>query len=307
MKDLISVIIPVYNVERYLDKCLESITKQTYKDLEIIVIDDGSTDNSGNICLKWSKLDKRIKVYHQENNGSANARNYGLNKSHGKYILFIDSDDYISECAIEVLVNEIEDNYLVGLILKNNSKKNKRIIYSTKEFLKLNLKTKNLGCGGCCGYLFERKKIDSLKFNENLYLLEDVLFLYEYLTKIEKIKYVNEYYFYNNNLNSITKGRNNLFGKINSILFFTQKIKKEIKIDLKLINNKKVFLLEKELRNIKDKKELEVLIILINDIKYSGISLRYHLFCFFINNKNILALFNYYKLRNKLKKLVGVL
>lgn len=95
MKDLLSVIVPVYNVDKYLDKCLSSIICQTYENLQIILVDDGSTDKSGCICDKFAKIDKRIQVIHQENQGLSCARNVGIEKSIGKYIAFVDSDDYL--------------------------------------------------------------------------------------------------------------------------------------------------------------------------------------------------------------------
>lgn len=96
---LISIIIPCYNVERYIDRCLESVINQTYKNLEIILIDDGSPDDSGKKCDYWAKKDKRITVIHQKNTGLGLARNAGLKAAHGEYIAFIDSDDYI-DCTM---------------------------------------------------------------------------------------------------------------------------------------------------------------------------------------------------------------
>lgn len=95
MSPLISVIVPVYNVEQYLDRCVESIVNQTYQNLEIILVDDGSTDSSGKKCDEWSKLDDRIVVIHKENGGQAEARNFGLERATGEYIGFVDSDDCI--------------------------------------------------------------------------------------------------------------------------------------------------------------------------------------------------------------------
>lgn len=89
-----SVIIPVYNVEQYLGRCVDSVIKQTYQDFEIILIDDGSTDNSGALCEKYAAMDSRIRAYHQKNVGLSAARNAGIAKSNGEYILFLDSDDY---------------------------------------------------------------------------------------------------------------------------------------------------------------------------------------------------------------------
>jgi glycosyltransferase involved in cell wall biosynthesis len=104
-KKLVSVIIPVYNVEKYLSNCLDSVISQTYNNLEIIVIDDGSTDNSGRICDEYAKKDKRIKVIHKKNGGLSDARNTGLNLHTGHYITFIDSDDWVDNNYIEEQIN----------------------------------------------------------------------------------------------------------------------------------------------------------------------------------------------------------
>lgn len=106
-KDLISIIIPVYNVEEYLDKCLESVINQTYNNIEIILVDDGSTDNSGKICDKYEEKDSRVKVIHKENGGQSEARNIALDEVRGKYVAFVDSDDYIKKDYIEYLYNLI--------------------------------------------------------------------------------------------------------------------------------------------------------------------------------------------------------
>lgn len=100
-RDLISIIIPVYKVEKYLEKCLQSVIHQTYQNLQIIVIDDGSPDNCGKICDQYAKLDSRIEVIHKENEGLSAARNLGISKAKGKYIGFVDSDDWISEHMYE--------------------------------------------------------------------------------------------------------------------------------------------------------------------------------------------------------------
>lgn len=109
-KDLISVIVPVYNVEKYLEKCVQSIINQTYENLEIILVDDGATDNSGKICDEFAKKDSRIKVIHKENGGLSDARNFGLDIATGKYISFIDSDDFVNKRLFEILHKEIIKN-----------------------------------------------------------------------------------------------------------------------------------------------------------------------------------------------------
>ena len=105
---LISVIIPVYNVQEYLIKCIESVINQTYENLEIILVDDGSTDKSTEICDKVKKNDSRIRVIHKENGGLSDARNVGIDNANGEYISFIDSDDYVDDNYIELLYNAIK-------------------------------------------------------------------------------------------------------------------------------------------------------------------------------------------------------
>ncbi len=101
--ELISVIIPIYKVERYLDRCIESVVNQTYKNLEIILVDDGSPDNCPFICDDWAKKDNRIKVIHKLNGGLSDARNNGLKVASGEYISFVDSDDWVESCFLEKL------------------------------------------------------------------------------------------------------------------------------------------------------------------------------------------------------------
>lgn len=109
MEDLISVIVPVYMVQDYLPACIESIINQTYKNIEIILIDDGSKDESGKICDYYKNKDSRIQVVHKENNGLSVARNIGINEANGNYILFVDSDDTIKPQMIEFLYKPIKD------------------------------------------------------------------------------------------------------------------------------------------------------------------------------------------------------
>lgn len=107
---LISIIIPVYKVEKYLEKCIESVLNQTYKKLQIILVDDGSPDNCGDICDRYAKMDERIEVIHKENGGLSDARNAGLKVVRGEYIGFIDSDDYVSKEMFENMYNTLISN-----------------------------------------------------------------------------------------------------------------------------------------------------------------------------------------------------
>ena len=110
MMELVSMIIPVYEVEAYLGECLETVLNQTYKNLEIILIDDESPDRCPEICDQYAQKDERIKVIHQKNGGAANARNHGLDMATGEYICFIDSDDKIENNYVEKLLGAIKEN-----------------------------------------------------------------------------------------------------------------------------------------------------------------------------------------------------
>lgn len=127
MEDKISIIIPVYKVEKYIKKCIDSVINQTYVNLEIILVDDGSPDNCGKICDEYAKKDNRVKVIHKENGGLSDARNYGLDIVEGQFIFFLDSDDFIEKYTIE---------YLYKLCKKNNAEISvgqTRFLYENQE------------------------------------------------------------------------------------------------------------------------------------------------------------------------------
>ena len=111
MKNLISIIIPIYNISPFMEKCLHSVCKQSYPYLEIILVDDGSTDSSGKQCDKWKDIDHRIKVYHKKNGGLSDARNFGLSKATGSYIIYLDGDDWIATNAVEKLVHIAQESH----------------------------------------------------------------------------------------------------------------------------------------------------------------------------------------------------
>lgn len=109
MRELVSIIVPVYNVAPYLERCLASLTGQTYKNIEILLVDDGSTDASGTLCDVWQAKDGRIKAFHKTNGGLSDARNYGLERASGDYVCFIDSDDWLDLQFIEVMLGALVD------------------------------------------------------------------------------------------------------------------------------------------------------------------------------------------------------
>lgn len=141
MEELVSVIIPIYNVENYLDECIKSVLNQTYHNLEIILIDDGSTDSSKNICEKYQKVDNRIQLVSKKNEGQASARNLGIDMASGNYIYFLDSDDYIKESTIKEVIDYMEKNnadlcYFSGELLLefNNPGWNKMMYKKEKKY-----------------------------------------------------------------------------------------------------------------------------------------------------------------------------
>lgn len=213
----ISVIVPVYNVEKFIRRCLDSIINQTIKDLEIILVNDGSTDNSGLICDEYAKLDNRIITIHKENGGLSSARNRGLDVATGEWIAFVDSDDYIDHKMYEILYKNAEKNncdisvcYFEYInqngISLYNAKKKLGIdgIYDENAFLNLLYKNSetNLICVCAWNKLYKKEIFDELRFKEIIH--EDEEMLNRIYTKKHSI-YVNEspLYKYVQNSNSI--------------------------------------------------------------------------------------------------------
>lgn len=171
--DLISIIIPVYKVEKYLEKCIESVLKQTYTNLQIILVDDGSPDNCGKICDEYAKKDPRIEVIHKVNGGLSDARNVGIAKAKGKYIGFVDSDDYIKEDMYEILINLIKEydadvsicNLYDVIDGKEYIRNNEDGIqeYSRLEILKEVLLDKNIQ-SYAWNKLYKKKLFDEIKY-----------------------------------------------------------------------------------------------------------------------------------------------
>lgn len=139
----VSIVVPVYKVEKLLDRCVHSLLNQTYKNLEIILVDDGSPDSSGDICDHYSKIDTRVKVIHKLNGGLSDARNFGIEKASGDYIMFVDSDDYIDEDSVNVLVKFATQNNLdiacadAYRIIEFEGKENKERLIGEKSFSKV--------------------------------------------------------------------------------------------------------------------------------------------------------------------------
>ena len=209
--DLISIIVPVYNSEEYLRLCIESVINQSYKNIEIILINDGSTDNSGEICNTYANNDNRIRVIHTKNNGPATARNIGIENSKGSLTFFIDADDYIENNALELLVknyNQHKAEIIVGDFnkIKNGIVEKKHdVSFSSDTLLTkqdiidysrcyLKKPNKYLLFAFSWGRLFKTSiiKDNNIFFDTDLYTFEDVAFNFAYLRYTNTIVFVKE-------------------------------------------------------------------------------------------------------------------
>ena len=192
----ISVIVPIYNVEKYLKRCLESILNQTYTNIEIILVDDGSTDNSGIICDKYAEKDERIIIIQKENGGLSSARNTGIDISTGEYLCFVDSDDYIENDMIEYLYCGIKkynvDIAVCGfsIIYSNGRKKcitipKNDIIYSKMDALDIHLLSGYID-DITCNKIFKKQLYENIRYPEG-YLYEDMITTYKLINKANRV------------------------------------------------------------------------------------------------------------------------
>lgn len=223
MNYLVSIIVPVYNVEKYIEKCISSIINQSYNHLEIILINDGSTDSSGFICDKFAKNDPRIKVYHISNGGSSIARNYGLKKCQGEYIGFVDSDDWIKPNMFQELLGFAMSNNLkvVECASLNITKQNSTIktnsinkIEGQEEALKRIIPNRRFAVWR---RIYHKSVIKDRYFIPHI-LHQDVYFTLDIILSLNKFGYLNKpLYVYNvKNLDSVIRSDYNL-KKLNSI------------------------------------------------------------------------------------------
>lgn len=205
MKPLISVIVPIFNAEKYLNKCINSIICQTYNNLEIILINDGSTDKSLEICEKYAHTDKRIKLMSKVNGGVSSARNLGLNVANGDYITFVDSDDWLDANMYDEMIKLIKNydadiaatgysyEYLDGELIRRNAK-TKEIVLNSLQALKKAF-SKDHYQGFLWNKLISFQVInfpEKLRFDEKIYLYEDLLFVSQCILRSEVIAYTDK-------------------------------------------------------------------------------------------------------------------
>ena len=233
MNVVITIIVPVFNSEEKIERCINSILNQSFKDFEIIIIDDGSTDKTGSICDCFAQVDKRIKVIHIENNGVSNARNIGIDKAEGKYLMFVDSDDYIDNLMLETYIRFLEEKQLeicIGSInrIENNKIKTYKIfddeVIDSKKFWGLLGEDLSV-LGYVWGKLFRTDLIkkNHLLFDTYMYSQVDLNFNLSYYDKCKKFGFIRNqikiYELIDKHTNVSNKVQNVINTKINLFLF----------------------------------------------------------------------------------------
>ena len=214
---LVTIIVPIYNVEKYLEKCVESILSQTYKNIEIILVNDGSTDGSLDICKRYADLDKRIRIIDKRNGGLSDARNAGLDAAHGEFVGFVDSDDWIAEEMYQRLVTACEMYHadmsackmkrVNAETIQDEEHDSSCICLSQKEAIQAQVtqdKNIDMNVSVCCK-LFRRDLIGDGRFQKGVHY-EDILFSINILQEVNKCAYdpTALYYYRQNRDDSIT-------------------------------------------------------------------------------------------------------
>lgn len=229
MKEIkISIVIPVYNASKYLSKCLDSVINQSYSNIEIVLVDDGSRDNSGNICDEYSNKDKRIKVIHKENGGVSYTRNTGIKKATGDYITFVDSDDLVHSDYVRKLVENVDSDTLSVCQIENfydkvnysNDLSDEKLEFQTKNFIELcRLTLLNTPC--CKLFNLDILRKNKIMFDTKLSLGEDLLFNLDYLKYVGKIVVTNNklYFYRRSDSNTLSTAYNPNMASIQTLLF----------------------------------------------------------------------------------------
>ncbi|WP_299109756.1 glycosyltransferase [uncultured Winogradskyella sp.] len=193
MTNLISVIVPVYNAEQYLERCINSIANQTYRNLEIILINDGSSDSSKTICNSFATNDTRITVVNQQNGGSSIARNTGLEIAKGDFISFIDSDDYIEPIMLEKMLNLLLENNLEVVEIERNSAENNVVFddsFKIENSITATKRIINTTSFQVWKRLYKRSIVENMRFIPNI-IHQDVFFTIDVINKVNSIGFLN--------------------------------------------------------------------------------------------------------------------
>lgn len=233
MEPLVSVIIPVYNVEKYLKKCVDSVLNQSYKNIEILLVDDGSTDCSPDICDYYRTIDNRVKCFHKANGGQGSARNVGIRNAKGRFIYFLDSDDYIdSSLFFSVIPYMLEENldlcfFSADVVLEDGEKWDKNSYLRTNKYepksginLFIELRKNNEYIVSNCLFITKKELIDEnyLLVPEGMFY-EDNYFLFQLMMAARNVGVINEPLYYRRvHANSTMTHKENYEKKVNSAL-----------------------------------------------------------------------------------------
>lgn len=334
MDDLISVIVPIYNSSKYLEECINSILNQTYRNLEIILINDGSEDDSIKICEELKEKDERIIVINKNNTGVSDTRNMGIRVSKGEYIIFIDSDDIIDSNMIDLLYKAAGENNVDVVRCNyqeyNTNRKGNLYDLADKTFKKEEIKNvipyfitnnKNIPAY-ICVLLIKREKI--VEFDTKLYFMEDTEFFIRLLLNINSIYFINQYlYYYRYNRQSASKNSKNVVANILGALDSQKKIKEILSknnlldnaLDRKmnstafsLIISKIKLLASKEMKN----EEIRALLkgnevkLILHNLDLKDVSKKILVEYVLLKNKLVNMFFLVIKLKKKLKSIRNI-
>ena len=203
---MVSVLVPVYNSCAFLEKCIQSIISQSYQDLQIVFIDDGSTDDSWDILKEFALKDNRIEIYKQQNRGVSATRNSLLAKAKGDFVLWVDSDDWIDNNTVELLLLEQEKEDFDVVVFQIYGWPDELTGYFSRELIvPLFLEHKSI-TGSLCNKLIKRAFFDGMKFDESVYFGEDALMVWQILQHISNVCVIkDQLYHYRKNINSLSR------------------------------------------------------------------------------------------------------
>lgn len=315
MEPLISIIVPIYNVEKYLNRCIESIVNQTYKNLEIILVDDGSPDNCPQICDEWKEKDNRIVVIHKENGGLSDARNAGLNIAQGEYIAFVDSDDWIDKNYLFILYKAVDEkdadlsvcNLKMVYESQENIKDTDETVYELQDITHEQAMYDILHGQGiravAWNKLYKRNLIIEERFKKGK-IHEDEFFTYKIVDKANKIIYIdvplyNYFQRKNSIMSTVSIKHLDFLEALNERLFFIEKkypqfyLEEKISFCIACINHYKKTFISKSSDNEVYRKKIKQYRdnISFNYDEFNNVSIKHKIYILF--SKHFLFLFSY--------------
>lgn len=248
----LSIIVPVYKVEQYINKCIDSILNQTFTDFELILVDDGSTDNCGKICDKYAKKDERVRVIHKENSGLSDARNTGIEVATGEIIGFIDSDDWIEPCMYAEMLNYMEENNLDIVCADTNQVKEGKVKFKPR-YSKNKIWSRNEAIceilngtldNAAWNKIYKRNVIGDVRYPKGR-IYEDVATTYKFIYNSQKVGYISKaYYNYLKRKGSIVASGFNSKSRYDCFLGYRERLNFAKEHNLSCVNDCELLALE---------------------------------------------------------------